>query len=143
MLKTQHHYADLVERDHKGGVPVNYQVLFPLLDCPSIPIFTYVCLVLAYQLLGQKEQQHFTHTACQGFYRLCIFSKEAIDRYSLRNTISFQVTASSVQFFTMQLEFPFLYTVTELARLRIPTRKCDLLDLMGRVDNLLFVASLY
>ncbi|KAI9484770.1 hypothetical protein BDB00DRAFT_878486 [Zychaea mexicana] len=79
----------------------------------------------------------------KGFYRLCIFSKEAIDRYNLRNVLSFQVTANSVKFFTMQLEFPFLYTVTELVRLHIPTKKCDLLDLMGHVDNLLFVASLY
>ncbi|KAG1305208.1 hypothetical protein G6F64_008561 [Rhizopus arrhizus] len=77
------------------------------------------------------------------FYRLCIFSKEAIDRYNLRNVLSFQVTANSVTFFTMQLEFPFLYTITELVRLRIPTKKCDLLDLMGHMDNLLFVASLY
>ncbi|PHZ09879.1 uncharacterized protein RHIMIDRAFT_293860 [Rhizopus microsporus ATCC 52813] len=77
------------------------------------------------------------------FYRLCIFSKEAIDQYNLRNVLSFQVTANSVTFFTMQLEFPFLYTVTELVRLRIPTKKCDLLDLMGHMDNLLFVASLY
>ncbi|KAI8394041.1 uncharacterized protein BYT42DRAFT_553130 [Radiomyces spectabilis] len=43
----------------------------------------------------------------------------------------------------MQLKFPNIYTVTELARLRIPTKKCDLLDLMGHIDNLLFVASLY
>ncbi|KAL0091825.1 hypothetical protein J3Q64DRAFT_1813304 [Phycomyces blakesleeanus] len=42
------------------------------------------------------------------FYRLCIFSKEAI----------------------------------ELVRLRISTKKCDLLDLMGHADNLLFVVSL-
>ncbi|KAI9311817.1 hypothetical protein BX666DRAFT_2021173 [Dichotomocladium elegans] len=77
------------------------------------------------------------------FYRLCIFNKEAIDRYNLRNALTFQVTGNSVTFFTMQLEFPFLYTITELARLRIPTKKSDLLDLMGHVDNLLFVASLY
>ncbi|CAO3599915.1 unnamed protein product [Absidia cylindrospora] len=72
-----------------------------------------------------------------------MFSKEAIDQYNLRNALSFQVTASSVTFFTMQLEFPLLYAVTELVRLRIPTRKCDLLDLMGHIDNLLFIATLY
>ncbi|CEP09649.1 hypothetical protein [Parasitella parasitica] len=77
------------------------------------------------------------------FYQLCVFSKEAIDQYNLRNVLFFQFTASSVTFFTMQLKFPSLYTITELARLRIPTKKCDLLDLMGHMDNLLFVASLY
>ncbi|KAI8394038.1 uncharacterized protein BYT42DRAFT_487579 [Radiomyces spectabilis] len=77
------------------------------------------------------------------FYRLCIFSKEAIDRYNLRNVLFFQVTGNSVTFFSMHLEFSNLYTVTELARLRVPTRKCDLLDLMGHIDNLMFVASLY
>ncbi|KAI8970383.1 hypothetical protein BDF20DRAFT_916195 [Mycotypha africana] len=77
------------------------------------------------------------------FYRLCIFSKEAIDRYNLRNVLTFQVTGNSLRFLTLQLEFSFLYTVTELARLRNPTKKSDLLDLMGHVDNLLFVASVY
>ncbi|KAL0090249.1 hypothetical protein J3Q64DRAFT_1813590 [Phycomyces blakesleeanus] len=77
------------------------------------------------------------------FYRLCIFSKEAIDRYNLINVLSFQVTANSVTFFAMQLKSPFLYTVTELVRFCILAKKCDLLDLMGKMDNLLFVASLY
>lgn len=74
------------------------------------------------------------------FYRMCIFSKGAIDRYNLRNALTFQVTANSVTFFTMQLEFPFLYAVTELVRLRVSTKKYNLLDMMGHVDNLLFVA---
>ncbi|ORE16436.1 hypothetical protein BCV71DRAFT_162784, partial [Rhizopus microsporus] len=77
------------------------------------------------------------------FYRMCIFSKGAIDRYNLRNALTFQVTANSVTFFTMQLEFPFLYAVTELVRLRVSTKKYNLLDMMGHVDNLLFVALLY
>ncbi|KAI9485360.1 MAG: hypothetical protein EXX96DRAFT_624838 [Benjaminiella poitrasii] len=77
------------------------------------------------------------------FYRLCIFSKEAIDLYNPKNVLFFQVTSNSVTFFTTQLEYPFLYTVTELVRLGIPTKKYDLLDLMGHVDNLLLVAALY
>ncbi|CAO3626807.1 unnamed protein product [Mucor fragilis] len=77
------------------------------------------------------------------FYRLCTFSKEAIDQYNLKNVLSFQITANSVTFFTTQLSSPSLYTVTELVRLRIPLKKSDLLDLLGHVDNLLFVASFY
>ncbi|ORZ12399.1 hypothetical protein BCR42DRAFT_420540 [Absidia repens] len=45
------------------------------------------------------------------FYRLCIFSKEAIDRYNLRYALFFQVTANSVTFFTMQWEFPSIYQI--------------------------------
>ncbi|CAO3597009.1 unnamed protein product [Absidia cylindrospora] len=77
------------------------------------------------------------------FYRLCTFSKEAIDLYNLKNVLSFQVIGNTVTFFAMKLEFNNLYTITELVRFKIPIKKYDMLDLMGHIDNMLFIAEFY
>lgn len=76
-------------------------------------------------------------------YRLCVFNEESIDRYNLGGVLFFQIIGNAVAFFVMQLNFQHLYTAAELVRLYIPTKKSSLLDIMGHIDNLLFVASIY
>ncbi|KAG0734481.1 hypothetical protein G6F57_011072 [Rhizopus arrhizus] len=77
------------------------------------------------------------------FYRLCIFCKEALDTHNLQNVLAFQAVANTVTFVAMCLPYPHLYTMTELIRVKIPTRKQAFFDIIGHLDNLLFVALIY
>jgi hypothetical protein len=77
------------------------------------------------------------------FYRLAIFSKDAIDAFNLNQVLSFQVIGSCITFFSMSLSYHHLYTYTELARLHIPTKKSDLLNLIGHLDNLVFISLVH
>ncbi|ORX61444.1 hypothetical protein DM01DRAFT_1316184 [Hesseltinella vesiculosa] len=77
------------------------------------------------------------------FYRLCRFAKDAIDQHNLANVLTFQAVGSVITFFVMSLLSPHVYTMTEVKRIRLPTKKSDALDLVGHLGDLLFVADLF
>ncbi|KAG0758214.1 hypothetical protein G6F57_010011 [Rhizopus arrhizus] len=65
--------------------------------------------------------------------RLC---KDAIDNFNLSTTIGFQVVGKTIAFFAMNLQYKHLYTFTEIVSLEISLKKSDLLNLVGRFDDL-------
>ncbi|RCH80833.1 hypothetical protein CU097_002091 [Rhizopus azygosporus] len=77
------------------------------------------------------------------FYRLAIFCKDAIDRFNLNEVLAFQVVGNCITFFAMSLSFHHFYTFTELVRMSLPTKKPDLLNLIGHLDNLIFISSVH
>ena len=77
------------------------------------------------------------------FYRLAIFAKDALDIFHLRQSLAFQAIGKTITFFVMSLSHPQLYTFTELARIQIPTKKSDLLNFIGHLNNLAFISSVH
>ncbi|EIE76337.1 hypothetical protein G6F46_005590 [Rhizopus delemar] len=77
------------------------------------------------------------------FYRLGIFCKDAIDKFNLEQILAFQAVGSCITFFVMTLAYPQLYTFTELIRFHIPTKKADFLEMIGYLDNLIFISSIH
>ncbi|KAL7317721.1 hypothetical protein PS15m_004036 [Mucor circinelloides] len=65
-----------------------------------------------------------------------MFCKDAIDNFNLSSSIGFQVVGKAITFFAMNLQHKHLYTFTEIVSLEIPLNKSDLLNLVGRFDDL-------
>ncbi|KAG0800416.1 hypothetical protein G6F22_002256 [Rhizopus arrhizus] len=77
------------------------------------------------------------------FCRIAIFCKDALDQQKLNHTIGFQVTGTSVAWYAMYLMSNQLYTFTELASFNIPLKKCELLNLIGHLDDMLLVSKIH
>ncbi|ORE04590.1 hypothetical protein BCV72DRAFT_277515, partial [Rhizopus microsporus var. microsporus] len=57
--------------------------------------------------------------------------------------LAFQAIGNRVVFYVMPLPFPQLYAFTELAPFNIPMKKSDLVDLVGQLDNLIFISAVH
>lgn len=54
--------------------------------------------------------------------RVSILAKDALDFHKLSNAFGFQVDGFTVVFYLLSLEFQGIYTMTEIARIKLP--KC-------------------
>ncbi|KAG1152072.1 hypothetical protein G6F37_000590 [Rhizopus arrhizus] len=54
------------------------------------------------------------------FYRVTIFSNDAIDKFNLRTVIGFQAAGPSITWLAMNLAFEKMYTFTEIVSMDIP-----------------------
>lgn len=52
--------------------------------------------------------------------RASILAKDTLDFYKLSNSFGFQVSGFTVVFYLMSLEFYGIYTMTEIARIKLP-----------------------
>ncbi|KAI9004285.1 hypothetical protein CLU79DRAFT_713739, partial [Phycomyces nitens] len=75
------------------------------------------------------------------FCRVAIFCKDACDEKELDHTIGFQVAGPTITWFGMHLQHDQLYTFTEIAAIDIPMKRSELLNLVGRLDDLLLVVK--
>lgn len=60
------------------------------------------------------------HSMNTDLVRLCIFSKNTVDKHSLRSAMNIQVVGSMMTFYLMKLHGDGLYCMTELAHMQIP-----------------------
>ncbi|KAI9488581.1 hypothetical protein BDB00DRAFT_887432 [Zychaea mexicana] len=86
---------------------------------------------------------NYTNLYVNDFYHTAIFTKDALDIFHLRQSLAFQAIGKTITFFVMSLTHPQLYTFTELAHVQIPTKKSDLLNLVGHLHNLAFISSIH
>ncbi|KAI9024295.1 hypothetical protein CLU79DRAFT_100264 [Phycomyces nitens] len=70
------------------------------------------------------------------FHRIAMFCKNAIDNFNLSTTIGFQVVGKTITFLAISLQYKHLYIFTEIVSLEIPLKKSDILNLVGRFDDL-------
>ncbi|CAO3684191.1 unnamed protein product, partial [Rhizopus stolonifer] len=85
----------------------------------------------------------FPTLVVNNFYRLTIFTKDALDIFHLRQSLAFHAIEKTIAFFVMSLSHPQLYTFTELVRIQILTKKSDLLNFMGHLNNSTFISSVH
>ncbi|KAI7868471.1 hypothetical protein BDF14DRAFT_1724538, partial [Spinellus fusiger] len=78
------------------------------------------------------------------FYRTAVFCKDAIEKFQLKSTLGFQAVGKNISFFVMSLHFNKLYTFTELYLkfILIPQRQRDLLNIIGHIEDLLFITNI-
>ncbi|KAG0169398.1 hypothetical protein DFQ30_003671 [Apophysomyces sp. BC1015] len=77
------------------------------------------------------------------FCRVAIFCNDACDELKLDHIIGFQVAGPSITWFGMHLQQDQLYTFTEIAAIDIPMKKSELLNLVGRLDDLMLVVKIH
>ncbi|KAG1441975.1 hypothetical protein G6F46_013188 [Rhizopus delemar] len=72
------------------------------------------------------------------FCRVAIFCKDACDKLKLGHVIG-----PSIIWFVMQLGYDKIYTFTEIAAIDIPMKKSELLNLVGRLDDMVLLIKIH
>ncbi|ORX43203.1 hypothetical protein DM01DRAFT_318275 [Hesseltinella vesiculosa] len=77
------------------------------------------------------------------FCRVAVFCKDACDQLKLDHVIGFQVTGPTIIWFVMHLKYDKVYTFTEITAIDIPMKKSELLNLVGRLDDLVLLIKIH
>ncbi|PHZ11878.1 uncharacterized protein RHIMIDRAFT_19900 [Rhizopus microsporus ATCC 52813] len=85
------------------------------------------------------------HTLALDLLRISILAKDTLDFYKLSNSFGFQVSDFTVVFYLMSLEFYGIYTMTEIARIKLPKSINELAAFLSQKNfrSLLYVCQVF
>ncbi|KAL0087514.1 hypothetical protein J3Q64DRAFT_1484646 [Phycomyces blakesleeanus] len=92
--------------------------------------------------MGEIKMNDNMNSLNQDLYRLTYFTKNTVDTFDFGMCLYFQAIYTVVHFYPMSLEHESAYVFTDIASVKIPTQRADIINTLLELDIIIRLAHL-